>query len=60
MIHNLKTRPRCVASNIGDIRRWFEDFEKELKAKREKDAKKCGYDIADYTRISEILGEDHE
>ena len=28
---NLKNRPRCVASNIGDIRRWFEAFEKQLR-----------------------------
>ena len=33
MKNNLKNRPRCVASNIGDIRRWFEAFEKELREK---------------------------
>lgn len=28
---NLTNRPRCVRSNMGDIRRWFEGFKKQQK-----------------------------
>lgn len=67
MKHNLANRPKYPeeAKVKNDYIRhgidcddWFEDFEKELRAKRDKEAKKVGWDIADYVRISEVLGDD--
>jgi hypothetical protein len=63
MNRTLKNRPRCVTSNIGDIRRWFEDFKRDLRELHEGQKGVYVVTYVDkrpptvYVDVKEILGE---